>query len=67
MQIKTISYKRTRNLGNYNNETLELFAELEEGDNTQEKIQELKLESEKGLGIVKQQPKKEENLDDKPF
>ena len=67
MQIKTISYKRTHNLGNYNNETLELFAELEEGDNAQEKIQELKLESEKGLGIVKQQPKKEENLDDKPF
>lgn len=67
MQIKTISYKRTRNLGNYNNETLELFAELEEGDNAQEKIQELKLESEKGLGIVKQQLKKVEILDDKPF
>ena len=67
MQIKTISYKRTRDLGNYNNETLELFAEVEEGDNAQEKIQELKLESEKGLGIVKKPEVKEKNLDESPF
>ena len=65
MEIKTINYKRTHNLGNYSNETLELFAELEEGDNPQEKIQELKLEAEKGLGI--KQPKKEKNLDGTPF
>ncbi|WP_193196398.1 hypothetical protein [Nostoc sp. MG11] len=32
MQLKTVSYKRVLNLGNYENKHLELFAEVLEGD-----------------------------------
>jgi hypothetical protein len=32
MQLKSISYKRVLNLGNYENKHLELFAELADGD-----------------------------------
>lgn len=32
MQVKTISYRRVKNLGNYQSETLEMSVELEESD-----------------------------------
>ena len=32
MQIKTIHYKRVKSLGNYQSETLEATADLDEGD-----------------------------------
>lgn len=38
MKIKTISYKRVLNLGNYENKHLELFAEVEEGEDSEEAI-----------------------------
>ncbi|MBN4004769.1 hypothetical protein [Nostoc sp. LPT] len=33
MKIKTITYQRVVNLGNYESKRLELFAELQEGEN----------------------------------
>jgi len=41
MQIKTISYKRAINLGNYENKHLELFAEVEEGEDVEAAISSL--------------------------
>lgn len=38
MQLKSISYKRVLNLGNYENKHLELFGEVAEGDNEDEAI-----------------------------
>lgn len=32
MKVKTISYQRVKNLGNYESERLEMFAELDEGE-----------------------------------
>lgn len=32
MQIKTITYRRTKNLGNYNSETLEATAQINEDE-----------------------------------
>lgn len=36
MNIKTISYRRIKNLGNYENESVEWVADLEEGDDPEE-------------------------------
>ncbi|BAY34191.1 hypothetical protein NIES2107_60960 [Nostoc carneum NIES-2107] len=41
MQVKTISYKRVLNLGNYENKHLELLAEVHEGDNLDAEISHL--------------------------
>jgi uncharacterized sporulation protein YeaH/YhbH (DUF444 family) len=38
MEIKTISYERVLNLGNYENKKLALFAEVSEGDDVDESI-----------------------------
>jgi hypothetical protein len=42
MQIKTISYKRIVNLGNYNSEHLEMYADLEPGEDPIARSLELK-------------------------
>ncbi|MEH2072320.1 MAG: hypothetical protein V7K47_29915 [Nostoc sp.] len=41
MQVKTISYKRVLNLGNYENKHLELFCEVLEGEDDEEAISRL--------------------------
>ncbi|MBC1242045.1 hypothetical protein [Nostoc sp. 2RC] len=41
MQLKSISYKRVLNLGNYENKHLELFAEVADGDDNDAAILEL--------------------------
>lgn len=41
MKIKTISYKRVINLGNYENKHLELFAEVEESEDVETAISSL--------------------------
>ncbi|MEH1829515.1 MAG: hypothetical protein V7L22_29965 [Nostoc sp.] len=41
MQVKTISYKRVINLGNYENKHLELFGEVLEGEEDEEAISRL--------------------------
>jgi protein subunit release factor A len=41
MQIKTISYQRVLNLGNYESKQLELFAEVFETDDVEESISRL--------------------------
>ena len=53
MKIKTITYKRVKNLGNYNSEHLELSAEVED-DETHSldiQVQILKTMVERNLGI----------------
>ncbi|MDX1371264.1 MAG: hypothetical protein R3321_02275 [Nitrososphaeraceae archaeon] len=57
MKYKTISYKQTRNLGNFESRTIEILAELEEEDNIDVKLVALKrkvfqyLYPEEGLNI----------------
>lgn len=42
MQIKTITVKKIKNLGNYQNETFEAVAELSEGENPVDAAQDLR-------------------------
>lgn len=42
MYITGITYKRTRNLGNYNNESLEAVASIGFGDDVEDSIAKLK-------------------------
>ena len=43
MKIETITYKRVKNLGNYNTEAMELTATLEEEDLPEDVAEDLKL------------------------
>ena len=52
MEIKTINYKRVHNLGNYNSEHLEMFAELAPDDDVEQCTDALKTYVEIGLGII---------------
>ena len=56
MEIKTITYKRVHNLGNYNTEHLEMFAELTSDDDVDHCATRLKNHVETALGIVKPEP-----------
>lgn len=49
MQIKEITYERINNLGNYENERIAATAQLEPGEDPEEKIIELKYFVEKSL------------------
>lgn len=51
MRIKEVKYQRVKNLGNYETERLELLAELNEGEDHREAIEELKVEVEFGLNF----------------
>lgn len=42
MKIKTVSYKRIKNLGNYESEHLEVFAEVDENEDPSEASQKLR-------------------------
>ena len=52
MEIKTIHYKRVKNIGNYENETLEAFADITEGENVSQAIAELKHTVLAGLDLL---------------
>lgn len=52
MQVKTVTYKRVKNLGNYESGTLSAFAELEENEDEFEAIVQLKAIVHQGLGII---------------
>ena len=80
MEVKTIRYKRLKNLGNYNNEELEAVAEIDLDDDRNLVIAKLKVIVNQGLGIeekisVKDKPKPSQSpqnndndvLDSKPF
>lgn len=56
MEIKNIHYKRTKNLGNYESETFEAFAEVTEEDNIDAAIAELKQTVLNSLGIEPEPP-----------
>lgn len=56
MQIKTISYRRVNNLGNYNSEHLEMFAELEDGEEPISAAKVLKACVEESLGLKPKEP-----------
>lgn len=51
MQYKTIVYKRIKNLGNYQSETVEMTIELSEGDDVGKCFEDLKLSVEKALNL----------------
>lgn len=64
MQYKTISYKRIKNLGNYQSETVEMSAELDDDDNVDFSFEKLKVTVSKALDIDK---KTEDKLDEIPY
>lgn len=51
MEIKTITYSRNKNLGNYQSEKIEITAYLDEYDNPDEVTRELKERVYKALGL----------------
>ena len=67
MKVKTITYKRIHNLGNYNTEHLEMTAELDNGEDVQESTSQLKLEVETALGLNKAPVEKPKVYDEKPW
>ena len=67
MKVKTITYKRIHNLGNYNTEHLEMTAELDDDDDVQESTNQLKIEFETALRLNKLSVEKPEKYDDKPW
>jgi hypothetical protein len=42
MNVKSVSYKRTKNLGNYESEHLEVFAAVDENEDPSDVVQELR-------------------------
>nr|ADN14572.1 conserved hypothetical protein [Gloeothece verrucosa PCC 7822]ADN15227.1 conserved hypothetical protein [Gloeothece verrucosa PCC 7822]ADN16425.1 conserved hypothetical protein [Gloeothece verrucosa PCC 7822] len=56
MQIKTISYKRIVNLGNYNSEHLEMYGELEPGEDPIAEAKNLKEIVSSALELIKPPP-----------
>ena len=67
MEVKTITYKRVNNLGNYNTEHLEMIAVLDDGEDVQEGTKQLKLEVETALGLNKPPVEKPKVYDEKPW
>ena len=51
MKIKTITYQRVKNLGNYESERMELVAELDDGEDVEVAIGQLKKEVREALNI----------------
>ncbi len=56
MEIKTITYKRINNLGNYNSEHLEMFAELGREFDVDQCFARLKNQVETALGLIETEP-----------
>ena len=67
MKVKTITYKRIHNMGNYNTQHLEMMAELDEGEDIQESANRLKIEVETALGLNKPSVEKPKVYDEKPW
>lgn len=76
MEIKTISYQRVKNLGNYESKRLEMTAELDSNDDVDQCAAELKNHVETALGLNQPEPKpapvaapapKTNNYDEHPF
>ena len=76
MEIKTISYKRVNNLGNYSSEHMEMFAELDSDDDVNQCAAQLKTRVETALGLNQPEPElepvaapapKTNNYDESPF
>lgn len=51
MQYKTITYKRIKNLGNYQSETVEMTIEVDEQDDVEKSFEELKTSVLKALDL----------------
>jgi hypothetical protein len=56
MKIKTITYQRVKNLGNYESERLEMTAELDPSEDDEVAIAELKARVEISLNITSSEP-----------
>ena len=66
MEIKTFSYKRINNLGNYSSEHMEMFAELDSDDDVDQCAAQLKIRVETALGLNQPEPKPEPVAAPKP-
>lgn len=62
MQIKTLTYRRIKNLGNYQSETIEVTAELDEADDLTEKFEQLRTWTLTRLGELPSENLMEEDL-----
>ena len=68
MEIKTITYQRVKNLGNYESQRMEMTAELGADDNVDQCAAELRKHVEIALGIIKEPELiAVNNHDDYPF
>ena len=56
MEVKTITYQRVKNLGNYQSERIEMIAELSADDDVDQCAAELKDKVENALGLNQSQP-----------
>ena len=64
MKIKTITYKRTKNLGNYESEYFEATAEIDdENEDVNEAIEKLKVTVHKALGLKLIEQDSQDNID----
>lgn len=64
VKYKTVSYKRIKNLGNYENEALEMSVELLENESPELAFELIKRKIEMALGLV---PNTKERLPDDSF
>ena len=53
MEVKTITFKRIRNLGNFESEHLEISAEVDKDEDVNAAIESLKAKVYRGLGLDK--------------
>ena len=64
MKIKEMSYKRIRNIGNYENESLEVVAQVEEDENPDDVFEELKHFVFVKLGLIEIQKPRRKRVKD---
>lgn len=63
MNYKTITYKRIKNLGNFESQHLELTAEVDENEDIDAAIESLKSKVHQGLGLEKPKDKNDDDID----
>jgi hypothetical protein len=63
MKIKTISYQRVKNLGNFQSERMEAIAEVDKDEDIEAAIESLKAIVHKALGLIKNKSNEEDNID----
>lgn len=67
MEIKTVAFKRIKNLGNYESEHLEFTADLEPGDDVETEVNTIKELVYDLLGVKKDNTEESESLELRGF